>query len=106
MIKKETIKIDKDFLTSVLKAVDDLKKEVNLLKQTKPQPEMPLVKNIIPEQDYIFQCLELQSVDRNPPLPQDIISANERSKEFRKQVEILMKTYKVIQFTGSFLKKI
>jgi len=104
--KPKKVEVDKDFLMNVLKAFEDLKKEVNLMKQGGFKPEKPEAENIFPEQDYIFQCMEVQSIDRVPPLPQDIIRYGQRSAEFRKKVEVLMKEHKVVQFTAMFLKKL
>ena len=104
--KPEKIKVDKDFLMNVLKVVEDLKKEIHLMKSGGFKPEPPPVKSVSPERDYIFQCMEVQSVDKVPPMPEDIIRYNQRSTEFRKKVEVLMKEHKVIQFTAMFLKKL
>ena len=102
----EKVEVDKDFLMTVLKKVEGLAEEINLMKQGGFKPETPEGKSVSPEQDYIFQCMEVQSLERVPPMPEDIIRIGQRSVEFRKKVETLMKEYKVVQFTAMFLKKL
>ncbi len=102
----EMIKGDKDFLTKILNVVKDLKGEINLVKQGGFKSETPSVKSISPEQDYIFQCVETQALDKVLPTPQDVVRYNQRSAEFKKKVEVLMKGHKVIQFTAMFLKRL
>lgn len=102
----EKIEVDKDFLMNVLKVVENFKKEINLIKQGGFKSETPPVKNISPDQDYIFQCMETQSIDKIPPSPEDMVRYGQNSAEFKKKVETLMKEHKVIQFTAMFLKKL
>ena len=104
--KEEKIEVDKDFLTRVLELLTILKERVDLIEQGGLKSKTPPNKVISPQKDYVFQCAEVQSVNRIPPTPEDIIRYTQRSEEFRKKVETLMKEYKVMQFTAFFLKKL
>ena len=98
----ETIPIDKDFLLSVLKKLDDLEKRVFELAQPKPQeikPEeiKPMIK---PGQDYTFECgVFFFNVN-----PTNELQRRAEMDEFKKELEELMKKYKVGRVIGTFIK--
>ena len=89
----------------VLNKVEGIGKEVGEMKQGTFKTETP-VKELSSEQDHIFQVMETIFIDKIPPMPQDIIEYKQRSDEFRKKLEALMKEYKVVQTTAMFLKKL
>ena len=98
----KTIPIDKDFLLSVLKKLDDLEKRIFELTQSKsqeikPEETIPMVKSA---QDYAFECSLFLF---------NVTSANELQRraeadEFKKELEGLMKKYKVGRVLGTFIK--
>ena len=102
MKEPKEVKVDKDFLFSVLKKLDDLEKKIFELTQLKSQEikieeTIPMVKSA---QDYAFECSLFLF---------NVTSANELQRkaeadEFKKESEGLMKKYKVGRVLGTFIK--
>lgn len=104
--KPEKIEVDKDFLMKVLKVVEDLKGEVTLMKQGGFKSETSPAKGVSPERDYIFQSAFVISMTKIPVTPEEAQLYKQRSIEFQKKLEKLMKEHKIIQATAMFLKKL
>ena len=105
--KKEKIQVDKDFLMEVLKKVEGIGKKVDKLSLTEKK-ETPQIQTLTPQQqqDYIFQSAFVVSITKLPTTLEEIKLYKQRSMEFQKKLEKLMKEYKMIQATAMFLKKL
>lgn len=106
--KPEKIEIDKDFLDDILRAV---KANANLIKKLEEAGSgsvaPPILNNKI---DYSFQCVEIAFLDLgvNPGniSSQNIVAAKVRVGDFRKELETLMKKFRVARVEAVFLKKL
>lgn len=106
--KKTEIKVDKDFLMKILEKIEGLSNEVITLKQgavKTVKTETP-AKQFSPDKKYIFQTAQVVSVDRLPPTPQDVMRHQQKTAEFRRKLEGLMKEYRIVQSTAMFLVKL
>ena len=107
--EKNKIKVDKDFLDQIAKAVTENSKAIKELMENKapvipPDPIPPLVSPLV-KTDYIFQCLETMLID-NPPTPEKMQEARAKSPKFKQELETLMKKYRVASLSALFLKNI
>jgi len=84
-------KVDKEDFLLLIKQLENLKKEISELKELKTQSEIQLQVN-----DYVFDCVVSTS--------QKDLMENDKVKEFNKEMEDLMKKYKVMRVIATFLK--
>jgi len=84
-------KVDKEDFLLLVKQLENLKKEISELKELKTQSEIQLQVN-----DYVFDCVVSTS--------QKDLMENDKVKEFNKEMEDLMKKYKVMRVIATFLK--
>ena len=98
-MSKEKIQVDKEDLFSYLKLIEDLRKEIELIKQQlgEKQISQPESKVGAPEEDFAFWSAEIRfGVLDNP----------ERIKEFRNKLEALMREYKIASLNAQILKRL
>ena len=94
---KQKVEVDKDFLASVLKTQTEMKESIRILKEAKnpiPQPAQTISQGI-------FWCVAV-----------DTFGASNRDefqksfKNFEKQLEVLMRQYKLVSVNASLFSQI
>jgi len=83
------IKIDKEFLNDILKKISHLEDKIKLLTEQRE----------IINEDYMFICTGTQ-------FTQDKIQAQLDIDAFKKEIEPIAEKYKIVSFSGSFVKKL
>ena len=95
--KSDKVSVDKDFLASVLKTQTEMKNEIKILKEAKnpiPQPAQTISQGI-------FWCVAV-----------DTFGASNRDefqksfKNFEKQLEVLMRQYRLVSVNASLFSQI
>ena len=103
---EKKIPVDKDFLQEVLKSLQDVKNDINKMKQGALETPVPPV-NISSQPDHIFRCAKTISTgNKVPTTPEELAPYQELDKKFEAELQSLMRKYKVIQLTAVFLKKL
>ena len=101
--KPEKIEIDKKFFDDIIEANKVILEKIKKLEEAGSGSVAPPMLNN--EIDYLFQCVEIMFLDKGAT-PQDIMNAKPRIMEFRKELETLMKKFRVASTSALFLKKL
>jgi len=98
-MSKEKIQVDKEDLFNYLKLIEELKKEIELIKQqlVEKQISQPEPKVGTPEEDFAFWSAEIRF---------GVLDSPERVKEFRNKLEALMREYKIASLNAQILKRL
>lgn len=101
--KEETIKIDKDFLDLILKKITDLEKKFELIEKSPPIFPTSIPKVVKKDKGH-FWCGEM----RIRPIKNaaEFLESQAETKELHKELEQLMRKYKVINLTASIFSSL